>query len=169
MGRIRTPQLARKNAPEDIAVSEVLSIVAKEKKPSPRVDEPVVEVAKVEVREEVIEKPKASAEKSTKASSGKSTFEKSTFERKEEVSIASSALERGYYVQIASYSDDANIRQVLDSYGSIYPIAFVDSGAKSSRAKTKVLVGSLSADETGAVLDFFRKEGFSDAFVIAVK
>ncbi len=79
----------------------------------------------------------------------------------------SAPLEQGYYVQIGSYSDFANIKRLVDSYSGKYPLAFADTAGASGVAK-KVLVGSLAPDETGAVLEFFRKEGFKDAFVLVV-
>ena len=78
---------------------------------------------------------------------------------------ASASLKKGYYIQIGSYSKDENVRKILDSYGAKYPISCLDSGTQGTK---KILVGNLAADETGAVLEFFRKEGFKDAFVYVI-
>ena len=78
-------------------------------------------------------------------------------------------LEQGYYVQIGSYLDGENVKQLMDSYSGKYPLAFVDApGATGPNATKRALVGRLSPDETGAVLEFFRSEGFKDAFVFVV-
>lgn len=77
-------------------------------------------------------------------------------------------LAEGYYVQIGSYTDSANVQRLVASYSGRYPLAFVDGGSGGVPAK-KVLVGKLDSDETGAVLEFFRKEGFRDAFVFCVR
>lgn len=77
-------------------------------------------------------------------------------------------LAEGYYVQIGSYTDSANVQRLVASYSGRYPLAFVDAGSGGVPAK-KVLVGKLDSDETGAVLEFFRKEGFRDAFVFCVR
>ena len=79
-------------------------------------------------------------------------------------------LEQGYYVQIGSYMDDANVKRLVDSYSGKYPLTFADTPSRSAwqSATKRVLVGRLNPDETGAVLEFFRSEGFRDAFVFVV-
>lgn len=81
------------------------------------------------------------------------------------VSVPSGTLKKGYYVQIGSYIEPENVRKIVDSYSGKYPIACMDSAASGAK---KILVGSLAADETGAVLEFFQKEGFKDAFVYVI-
>ena len=58
-------------------------------------------------------------------------------------------LAEGYYVQIGSYTDSANVQRLVASYSGRYPLAFVDAGSGGVPAK-KVLVGKLDSDETGA-------------------
>lgn len=80
-------------------------------------------------------------------------------------SLPDSTLKKGYYVQIGTYSELENVRKIVESYSGKYPLAFLDSPASGVK---KVLVGNLAADETGAILEFFRKEGFKDAFVYVI-
>lgn len=74
-------------------------------------------------------------------------------------------LEKGaFYVQIAVYRDALNTRTVLDRFGKKYPIK-VQKGISAGKSVMKVSVGPLKKDEFGAVLEYFQKNGFSDAFV----
>lgn len=74
-------------------------------------------------------------------------------------------LEKGaYYVQIAVYRDALNTRNVLERFGKTYPI-LVQKGSSAGKAVMKVSVGPLKKDEYGAILEYFQKNGFADAFV----
>lgn len=74
-------------------------------------------------------------------------------------------LEKGaYYVQIAVYREALNTRNVLDRFGKKYPI-LVQKDSSAGKPVMKVSVGPLKKDEFGAVLEYFQKNGFSDAFV----
>ena len=68
-----------------------------------------------------------------------------------------------YYVQIAAYKDTVNVRTILNRFGKKYPVV-VQKGASSDKPLVKVYVGPLKKDEYGAVLEYFRKNGFPDAF-----
>ncbi|WP_022930887.1 SPOR domain-containing protein [Treponema bryantii] len=76
-------------------------------------------------------------------------------------------LESGkYYVQIAAYGSDANILEIINKYGSNYPITIVPM----ANGKTKqVLVGPVTMDEYKVVLERFKSYGFKDAFLRKVK
>lgn len=65
-----------------------------------------------------------------------------------------------YYVQIAVYKSSENVDQIASQYASRYPITVVQQGSKSP-----VLIGPLTVDEYGVVLERFRSYGFKDAFV----
>ena len=65
-----------------------------------------------------------------------------------------------YYVQIAVYKSSENVEQIASQYGSRYPITVVQQGSKSP-----VLVGPLTVDEYGVVLERFKSYGFKDAFI----
>ncbi len=74
-------------------------------------------------------------------------------------------IEKGsYYVQIAVYRESVNVRTVLNRFGKKYPVV-VEKGSSSGKTVMKVSIGPLQKDEYGAVLEYFQKNGFSDAFV----
>jgi len=76
-----------------------------------------------------------------------------------------SAFEAGkYYVQIASYTDAANVMKIIASWGGKYPIS-VERAAVKDKTLLKVYVGPVNRDEYGAVLERFKAAGFRDAFV----
>lgn len=76
-------------------------------------------------------------------------------------------LESGkYYIQIAAYGSDANILEIINKYGSNYPITIVPM----ANGKTKqVLVGPVTMDEYKVVLERFKSYGFKDAFLRKVR
>ena len=76
-------------------------------------------------------------------------------------------LESGkYYIQIAVYGNDENILEVINKYGSNYPITIVPMAG----GKTKqVLVGPVTMDEYKVVLERFKSYGFKDAFLRKVR
>lgn len=69
-----------------------------------------------------------------------------------------------YYVQIAVYKDSVNVREVYTRFGKKYPVAVQRSSVAGSQAM-KVLIGPVNKDEYGAVLEYFQKNGFKDAFI----
>lgn len=71
-----------------------------------------------------------------------------------------------YYVQISTLSDRENIEAVLDTYAETYPMAIVPLA---SGAAYQILVGPLSVDEYGTVLEKFKAFGFRDAFLRKVR
>lgn len=71
-----------------------------------------------------------------------------------------------YYIQIAVYGDKSNIKNIFDKYNKKYPIVLVP--LVSGKA-TQVLIGPLSIDEYGTVLNRFKSYGFKDAFLRKVK
>ncbi len=76
-------------------------------------------------------------------------------------------LSRGsYYIQIAVLKDELNIMGIIEKYSGNYPMAVVPL---SSGAALQVMVGPLSMDEYGAVLERFRSYGFKDAFLRKIK
>lgn len=77
------------------------------------------------------------------------------------------SLESGkYYIQIAVLSDENNIKSIFDKYYGKYPIVLVP--LKSGAAK-QVLIGPLSVDEYGTVLQRFKSYGYKDAFLRKIK
>ncbi len=65
-----------------------------------------------------------------------------------------------YYVQIASCNKAETVDQLTAQYAGRYPLAVVRQSGRSP-----VLVGPLSVDEYGVVLERFKAYGFKDAFV----
>ena len=76
-------------------------------------------------------------------------------------------LESGkYYIQIAVYASDENILEVINKYGSNYPITIVPMAGGN---KKQVLVGPVTMDEYKVVLERFKSYGFKDAFLRKVR
>lgn len=71
-----------------------------------------------------------------------------------------------YYIQIAVYKDEANIRAIVEKYGDNYPITLVPL---SSGSAYQVLIGPLTVDEYATVLKRFKAYGFKDAFLRKIK
>ena len=80
-------------------------------------------------------------------------------------SIKAPDLDKGCYIQIATYSKMSNVKDVCDTYGNRYPIKVVEM----TNGGWQVLVGSLSESEYTVVLERFRNYGFKDAFVKRIK
>ena len=71
-----------------------------------------------------------------------------------------------YYVQIGVYGDKANIKAIIDTYAGKYPVTLVPIA---SGKATQVLIGPLSVDEYGTVLNRFKSYGYKDAFLRKIK
>lgn len=65
-----------------------------------------------------------------------------------------------YYVQIASCTKTQTVDEITSRYAERYPIAVVQLPGRSP-----ILVGPLSVDEYGVVLERFKAYGYKDAFV----
>ncbi len=76
------------------------------------------------------------------------------------------SLNKGWYVQIAALPDMASAKKLALKYQKNYPMTIVsDSEGKSFR----VLVGRLSMDEYGTVLNRFKNYGYKGAFLRVVE
>lgn len=71
-----------------------------------------------------------------------------------------------YYIQIAALSDKLNIKQIINQYGAKYPIVLVPL---SSGKAYQVLVGPLTVDEYGTVMEKFKSFGYKDAFLRKIR
>jgi hypothetical protein len=71
-----------------------------------------------------------------------------------------------YYVQIASLAKEENIRAILDKYGKKYPLVLVPL---STGTGYQVMVGPLSVDEYGTILERFKSYGYKDLFLRKIK
>lgn len=77
------------------------------------------------------------------------------------------SLESGkYYIQIGVYNEKSNITSVLDRYAVNYPVVLVPL---SNKKGMQILVGPLTVDEYGTVLNRFKSYGFKDAFLRKIK
>ena len=65
-----------------------------------------------------------------------------------------------YYIQIATLSETSSAQSLIDKYGK-YPLVMIQN----SRGAYRVLVGPLSVDEYGMILERFKGYGYKDAFV----
>lgn len=75
------------------------------------------------------------------------------------------ALEKGaYYVQFATFAKRSNTKEALQRYGKAYPMVFVPN-----KKSMQALIGPLTVDEYGAVLERFKSDGFKDAFLRKIK
>ena len=127
--------------------------------------ETTVSTEPAETKDEVAEEtvPTPTIEKSTNVVTEKADeydFEKYT------VPSIKQLKSKSYYVQIAVLSDKANIKVILDKYSSKYPITLVPMA---SGKATQVLVGPLSVDEYGTVLNRFKAYGYKDAFLRKIR
>ena len=76
-------------------------------------------------------------------------------------------LESGkYYVQIASLGQKENIESLLAKYTPKYPVVLVPL---SNGKGYQVLVGPLTADEYGMIIERFQSYGFKDCFLRTIK
>ena len=71
-----------------------------------------------------------------------------------------------YYIQIAVYSNDDNILEVINKYGNNYPVTIVPMAGG---VKKQVLIGPVTMDEYKVVLERFKSYGFKDAFLRKVR
>ncbi len=76
-------------------------------------------------------------------------------------------LESGkYYVQIASLGQKENVESLLAKYTPKYPVVLVPL---SNGKGYQVLVGPLTADEYGMIIERFQSYGFKDCFLRKIK
>ncbi len=76
-------------------------------------------------------------------------------------------LESGkYYIQIAVYSADDNILEIINKYGNNYPVTIVPMAGSERK---QVLVGPLTVDEYKVVLERFKSYGFKDSFLRKIR
>lgn len=121
-------------------------------------DMPVVEQTAAE--QQVIENEPIAPASATVTVSGKYDYRKCTVESFDK-------LEKGkYYIQIAVLGSDDNIKTVFDKYNGKYPIRLIPHKNGTSKY---VLIGPLSVDEYGTVLNRFKSYGYKDCFLRKIK
>lgn len=83
----------------------------------------------------------------------------------EDIKKYTDKLQKGkYYVQIAAYHDELNVKNVILKYGKTYPIV-VEENNSSSGVKYFIFVGPLQEDEIGAAKERFKSFGFKECFL----
>ena len=106
-------------------------------------------------------------EKNVVAESDKSVKANDMYDFAENTVASLKELESGkYYVQIAVLKDSANIKSIFDKYYGKYPITLVPLAGGTAR---QVLIGPLSVDEYGTVMNRFKSYGYKDAFLRKIR
>lgn len=106
-------------------------------------------------------------EKNVVAESDKSVKANDMYDFAENTVARLKELESGkYYVQIAVLKDSANIKSIFDKYYGKYPITLVPLAGGTAR---QVLIGPLSVDEYGTVMNRFKSYGYKDAFLRKIR
>lgn len=78
---------------------------------------------------------------------------------------ATEKLKKGeLYIQIAVYNDKYAAETVSKTYGKQYPV-IVEESEKRGKAVYTVFIGPLQREETGAVIERFKKFGFEGSFL----
>ena len=169
-----TPEVVvtEENAPAEELSEEITEEIAEEyepivlvpSEPNPPVQKSAVEPEpEVEVLESVpveAEIASPSAKPAKKAASDGYNFDKYTIPSLKNLKSGK------YYVQIGVYGDKANIKAIIDTYAGKYPVTLVPLA---SGKATQVLIGPLSVDEYGTVLNRFKSYGYKDAFLRKIK
>jgi cell division septation protein DedD len=76
-----------------------------------------------------------------------------------------SSLERGrYYLQLGAFSKAEAIEPELTKIGKTYPLA-IQNGGTAERPIYRILLGPVNLGESGALLERFKRTGYTDAFV----
>lgn len=70
-----------------------------------------------------------------------------------------------YYIQLASYSETARVKELMRTLSPTYPVTVYTPDMAAAQRLYKVLLGPLNQDESGSMLFTFRSNGYSDAFV----
>ena len=141
-----------------VATTPEEPITSTEVEPEPEVVEP---------EQEVVEQPIAPSTSVAAPVENKTTpaVSASGLIAKHAVTSAADLKKDKYYVQIASLAKEENIIELLQKY-SKYPIVLVP---RVGAAGYQVLVGPLSGDEYGTILEKFKAFGFKDAFIKRIK
>ena len=157
-----TTEIAETEAVSDSEDFEAIVLVPSEEKP-PAVSEKVaVESSENKVSESVKVEQDIVAfyEEPVKPEEQAKTEQKTKTSVSQSYKVIESLPKGSYFVQLAAYKNQENVQNILEKYGSKYPISVQESNGKKI-----VLVGPLSVDEYGTVLQRFKAFGFKDAFL----
>ncbi|MDR2102523.1 MAG: SPOR domain-containing protein [Treponema sp.] len=76
-----------------------------------------------------------------------------------------SSLERGkYYLQLGAYSKTERVESEVSKIGKTYPLT-IQTGGSSESPLYRILLGPVNLGESNALLERFRRLGYTDAFV----
>ena len=157
-----TTEIAETEAVSDSEDFEAIVLVPSEENP-PAVSEKVaVESSENKVSESVKVEQDIVAfyEEPVKPEEQAKTEQKTKTSVSQSYKVIESLPKGSYFVQLAAYKNQENVQNILEKYGSKYPISVQESNGKKI-----VLVGPLSVDEYGTVLQRFKAFGFKDAFL----
>ena len=157
-----TTEIAETEAVSDSEDFEAIVLVPSEENP-PAVSEKVaVESSENKVSESVKVEQDIVAfyEEPVKPEEQAKTEQKTKTSVSQSYKVIESLPKGSYFVQLAAYKNQENVQKILEKYGSKYPISVQESNGKKI-----VLVGPLSVDEYGTVLQRFKAFGFKDAFL----
>lgn len=157
-----TTEIAETEAVSDSEDFEAIVLVPSEENP-PAVSEKVaVESSENKVSEsaKVEQDIVAFYEEPVKPEEQAKTEQKTKTSVSQSYKVIESLPKGSYFVQLAAYKNQENVQNILEKYGSKYPISVQESNGKKI-----VLVGPLSVDEYGTVLQRFKAFGFKDAFL----
>ena len=157
-----TTEIAETEAVSDSEDFEAIVLVPSEENP-PAVSEKVaVESSENKVSESVKVEQDIVAfyEEPVKPEERAKTEQKTKTSVSQSYKVIESLPKGSYFVQLAAYKNQENVQNILEKYGSKYPISVQESNGKKI-----VLVGPLSVDEYGTVLQRFKAFGFKDAFL----
>ena len=157
-----TTEIAETEAVSDSEDFEAIVLVPSEENPPAVLEKVAVESSENKVSESVKVEQDIVAfyEEPVKPEEQAKTEQKTKTSVSQSYKVIESLPKGSYFVQLAAYKNQENVQNILEKYGSKYPISVQESNGKKI-----VLVGPLSVDEYGTVLQRFKAFGFKDAFL----
>ena len=157
-----TTEIAETEAVSDSEDFEAIVLVPSEENPTAVLEKVAVESSENKVSESVKVEQDIVAfyEEPVKPEEQAKTEQKTKTSVSQSYKVIESLPKGSYFVQLAAYKNQENVQNILEKYGSKYPISVQESNGKKI-----VLVGPLSVDEYGTVLQRFKAFGFKDAFL----
>lgn len=150
--------------PEEETVTELPPVTEPEETESAGInkDEPDIKEAKKEPVTELFTETYPVIEKPVKEDTQETKTEEETV--KEDKKYTEKLQKGKYYVQIAVYGDELNVKNIILKYGKTYPIV-VEERTKPSGTQYFIFVGPLQEDEIGAAEERFKNFGFKECFL----
>ena len=157
-----TTEIAETEAVSDSEDFEAIVLVPSEENPPAVLEKVAVESSENKVSESVKVEQDIVAfyEEPVKPEEQAKTEQKTKTSVSQSYKVIESLPKGSYFVQLAAYKNQENVQNILEKYGSKYPISVQETNGKKID-----LVGPLSVDEYGTVLQRFKAFGFKDAFL----